>query len=105
MFDTGSVVADTVLSCFVIIVFHLIWDHFSEKRAKARRMVAEEFYEQLHELCSLDTAIVSLSQSENGPVTVCVIDEWTGYSEECFIQDNMESAVQDALKYKNSRKR
>ena len=105
MFETGSLAIDTVLSCLVVIVFHLVWNHFSKKRRKARRTTAEKFSEDLQQLCSFDTAMVSISRSEEGPVTLSVIDEWTEYTETCFIQASMENAVEEALAYKNSRKR
>jgi len=105
MFEAGSFTVNTVLSCLVVIVFHLVWNHVSEKRRKARRTTAEKFAEDLQQLCSFDTAVVSISRSEEGPVTLSVIDEWTEYTETCFIQASMENAVEEALAYKNSRKR
>lgn len=105
MFDTGHFTVDTVVSCLIVMLFHLVWGHFSKKVALARRKKAEKFCEDLQELCSLDTAIVSVSRSEDGPVTLCVIDDWTEYTETCFIQASMEDAVEEALAYKNSRER
>jgi len=102
LFDNGLAV-DTFVGLLILIVFHLVWDYFSDRRARRNRAKSDKFCSDLNQLCSLDTAIVSVSRSEDGPVTVSVIDDWTEYTETCFIQASMEDAVEEALAYKRSR--
>jgi hypothetical protein len=105
MFRSHGFAIDTTISVMIVILVQFVLGYFQRRAAKRKRGIAEQFSNNLKALCSPDTAVVSISRSEEGPVTLSVIDEWTEYTETCFIQASMENAVEEALAYKNSRKR
>ena len=97
MFSGNCLFANTVTCLIVLLAVTLTWGFVQFHRVARRRTSAEKLHDGLNALCESDTAVVSVMRCE-GAFAICVIDEWTQYSERCFIQGNLEAAVDDALR-------